>query len=215
MKRFICFATIVAGVVIGSGVAQAQFKMGGPALGGVWNPEVGAGGVYEVTTTNGKKATMEMAVVGKESVDGKEGYWFETSMKMPNGKEGEVSKVLFVRDGNEITIKRMIMQMPGQPPMDMSTMIHLQPQPADARSAADDLGPATVTTPAGTFACEHYKAKDGKSEMWIKAKTGPYGLIKSVSDTGTMMLIRVETDAKDKITGTPRPMGMGMPPHRP
>jgi len=211
MKRFFQVAIVFAAVVAVNGAAHAQFKMGGPTLGGVWNPEVGAGGVYEVTTTNGKKATMEMAVVGKESVDGKEGYWLETSMNMPNGKEGEVSKVLFVRDGNEITIKRMIMQMPGQPPMDMSTMIHLQPQPADARSTADDLGPATVTTPAGTFACEHYKAK---SEMWIKAKTGPYGLIKSVSDTGTMTLIRVETDAKDKITGTPQPMGMGMP-HRP
>jgi len=215
MKRFLQVAIVFAAVVAVNGAAHAQFKMGGPTLGGVWNPEVGAGGVYEVTTAQGKKTTMEIAVVGKELVDGKEGYWFETSMNMPNGKGETVSKVLFVRDGNEITIKRMVMQMPGRPPMDMSSMIHLPPQPVDARSTADDLGPATVTTPAGTFACEHYKSKDGKSEMWIKTKTGPYGLVKSVSDTGTMTLIRVETDAKDKITGTPQPMGMGMPPHRP
>jgi len=217
MKRFLQFAAVAAAFVVISGAAQAQFRTSGPALAGVWNPVIGSGGVYEVTPKNGKPATMEMAVVGKELVDGKEGYWFETSFKLPNGKGGTVSKVLFVREGNEIIFKRMIMQMPGRPPMDMSAMVAsmMHPQDADIRSTSDDLGPAIVTTPAGTFACEHYKTKDGKSEMWIKAKAGPYGLVKSVSDTGTMILTRVITDAKDKITGTPRPMQMGMPQRRP
>lgn len=218
MKRFLQIALAFFVFAVITGAAQAQFRMQGPSFAGVWNPEVGSGGVYEVQTKKGTTMTMEIAVVGKETVHGKQGYWMENDMKMPNGKGDMLSKTLIVRDGADIVFERMIMQMSGRPPMDMSAMIQrmMHSQPADIRTTATDLGPAVVTTPAGTFVCEHYKLKDGSGDYWIKAKTGPYGLVKSASTTGTMTLTRVVTDAKDKITGTPQvmnPMGMGRPPH--
>ena len=54
-----------------------------PAMRGIFNPVVGSGGQYEMTTEKGTKMVMEIAVVGKESVDGKEGYWFEMTMATP------------------------------------------------------------------------------------------------------------------------------------
>ena len=48
-----------------------------PTMRGILNPVVGLGAQYEITTPNGTKMVMEMAIVGKESVDGKDGYWFE------------------------------------------------------------------------------------------------------------------------------------------
>ena len=63
-------------------VASAQMfgRSQAPSWRGVWNPVVGAGGTYEVTKKDGTKTTMEMAIVGKESVDGKDGYWFEVTI---------------------------------------------------------------------------------------------------------------------------------------
>ena len=93
------------------------------------------------------------------------------------------------------------------------------PQTADIRNTSDDLGSDTVTTPAGTFSCEHYKQKDGSGEFWIKKNIGPFGLVKGINKDGsTTVLTKAVTDAKDKITGTPQPfnpMGMGGPPQRP
>ena len=72
------------------GFAGAQMGMhAGPAMRGIFNPVVGSGGQYEMTTEKGTKMVMEIAVVGKESVDGKEGYWFEMTLSTPNhGPDG-------------------------------------------------------------------------------------------------------------------------------
>ena len=70
------------------GFAGAQMGMhAGPAMRGIFNPVVGSGGQYEMTRT-GAKTVMEIAVVGKESVDGKDGYWFE--MTMANASMGQM-----------------------------------------------------------------------------------------------------------------------------
>ncbi len=221
MKRFLQFAAIAAAVLLISVAAQAQFRMRAPSLSGVWNPEVGAGAFYETQEKDGTKRTMEMAIVGKESVGGKDGVWFEISFTRPNGNGEMVMKSLFVEDGDMLTLKREVMQMPGRPPMEMPEMMLQQmsskPQTADIRNTSDDLGSDTVTTPAGTFSCEHYKAKDGSGEFWIKKNIGPFGLVKGINKDGaTTVLTKVVTDAKDKITGKPQPMGMGMggPPQR-
>ncbi|MGB7753628.1 MAG: hypothetical protein WCF88_18900, partial [Candidatus Acidiferrales bacterium] len=70
------------------GFAGAQMGMhAGPAMRGIFNPVVGSGGEYELTTDRGK-TVMEISVVGKESVDGKDGYWFE--MAIANASMGQV-----------------------------------------------------------------------------------------------------------------------------
>jgi hypothetical protein len=92
-------------------------------------------------------------------------------------------------------------------------------QPADIRKRAKDMGRETITTPAGSFSCEHLQGNDGKWDAWVANQVTPYGLVKLVwKDGGTMTLVRVETNATDKITGTPRvfnPMGMGAAGGRP
>jgi hypothetical protein len=189
------------------GFAGAQMGMhAGPAMRGIFNPVVGSGGEYELTTDRGK-TVMEISVVGKESVDGKDGYWFE--MAIANASMGQViSKSLTVLDGQDTVVSRMIMQMGNRPPMEMPTQMYkanAQKQSADIRDRAEDVGPETVTTPAGTFAAEHYKMKDGSGDAWVAPKAGPYGLVKFQGKDSTMVLTKVITDAKDKITGTPQP----------
>ena len=188
-------------------LAGAQMGMhAGPAMRGIFNPVVGSGGEYEMTTDKGK-TVMEISVVGKESVDGKDGYWFE--MAISNASMGQmISKSLTVLDGQDTVVSRMIMQMGSRPPMEMPTQMYkanAQKQSADIRDRADDVGSEAVTTPAGTFVTEHYKMKDGSGDAWVAPKAGPYGLVKFQGKDSTMVLTKVITDAKDKITGTPQP----------
>jgi hypothetical protein len=174
---------------------------------GILNPVVGSGGQYEITTPKGTKMVMEMAIVGKESVDGKYAYWFENSMS--NTPMGEmVTKALTVVDGQQTYVSRMIMQMPNRPPMEMPAQmlqVHGQKRSADVRTEAEDVGSESVTTPAGTFTTEHYKMKDGSGDVWVAEKAGPYGLVKFQGKDATMLLTKVITDGKDKITGSPQP----------
>lgn len=220
MKRSLKAAAVVFALAATAGAAHAQFRMRDPSLTGVWNPQVGSGAYYETQEKDGTKRTMGMAIVGKESAGGKEGYWLELSFSRPNDNGETIMKWLFVRDGDELTLEHAVMQMPGRPPMEFPDMLLQQmsskPQAADISKTSDDLGSDTVTTPAGTFTCEHYKQKNGSGEFWIKKNIGPFGLVKGIDKDGTAtVLTRVVTDAKDKITGTPQPMGMGGPPHQP
>jgi hypothetical protein len=190
-----------------SGRAQMGMGMRGvPTPRGFFNPIVGEGSEYDITTSQGQKNTMGIAIVGKESVNGKDGYWMEVTTA------GVVIKTLTVA-GDSLLSTRVIMQMPGRPPMEMpSQMMHMngnanqtQSPTTDIRASAEDVGSESVTVPAGTFACEHYRAKDGSGDTWISPKVSPLGVVKHQGKDSTMVLTKVMTDAKDKIVGAPQP----------
>jgi|SRR5271170_1069759 hypothetical protein len=206
-----CCGFVLAAMLPGSAGAQMGVHAG-PAMRGIFNPVVGSGGEYEMTSEKGTNTVMEIAVVGKESVDGKDGYWFE--MTIANTSMGQmISKSLTVLDGQDTVVSRMIMQMPNRPPMEMPMQMYkanAQKQSADIRDRAEDVGSETVSTPAGTFVTEHYKMKDGSGDAWVAPKAGPYGLVKSQGKDSSMVLTKVITDAKDKITGTPQPFNPTM-----
>jgi hypothetical protein len=78
-----------------------------------------------------------------------------------------------------------------------------QESKADMRTNAENLGTETVTTPAGTFSCQHWRSKKDGSEFWISDKVSPWKLVKMTGKDETMTLTRVISDAKTHITGTP------------
>jgi hypothetical protein len=208
MNRTTRFGVIAAVCLLLPMVASAQMfgRSQAPSWRGVWNPVVGAGGTYEVTKKDGTKTTMEMGIVGKESVNGKDGYWFEITIA-DTSMGTMIFKNLTVRDDQNMVTSKTIMQLPGKPPMEMPERMNQarDPQPADIRQLAEEVGPESVTTPAGTFNTTHYKMKDGSGDVWVADHAGPYGMVKFQGKDSSMMLIKVEQNAKDKITGTPVP----------
>jgi hypothetical protein len=202
--------------------ARAQMGMGRmPGLEGIFRPVVGAGAAYSVES-KGKKHEMEVAIVGKESVQGKDAYWMEFGMDSPEGGGKMYTKMLTTVSADNIVTERMIFQMPGKPPMEMSMQISRMgngnQKLADARKEMERVGTETITTPAGTFSCEHWRKKDGSTDVWLSEKVAPWGLVQMVSKDSTMTLERVLTDAKSKITGTPvkfNPMEMMRQPRDP
>jgi hypothetical protein len=154
-------------------------------------------------TDNG---TMEVDVVGKERVKGKDAFWIEITGGS-FGRAKWVMKVLTARDdASQPETLKWIVQAAGHPPIEMP--VTTQQQKHDVPSP-DDLGRETVAVPAGSFACRHYRLKGRSEETWVSEKVVPWGLVK---EQGTrkgraysMVLLRTVTGAKDKITDTPQP----------
>ncbi|MGD0958027.1 MAG: hypothetical protein ABR953_14540 [Candidatus Acidiferrales bacterium] len=209
MKNLKVFVGAACLLVVAA-TASAQMGMGMrqlPIPRGVFSPVVGSGAAYEITTSDGRKTNIEYAIVGKESVNGKDAYWMEwTTSGMGSGQM--VMKVLTAVGDSTIT-SRVIMQMPGRPPMEMPAQMtgrtNSQSVPADVRTSAEDVGSESITVPAGTFTCEHYRMKDGSGDTWVSTKVNPLGVVKHQGKDSTMVLTKVITDAKDKIVGTPQP----------
>jgi hypothetical protein len=189
--------------------AQMGFGSQVPTLSGIWRPVVGSGSIYEITR-EGKKTSMDFVVLGKEDQAGKTGYWVEMSVSDMRQGGDVLIKVLETVDGNSIIYSKWVMQMPGQQPMEMDpNMMNMggrrtiQTQSADFRDKAESVGSETITVPAGTFTCQHYRMKDGSGDAWISDKVSPWGLVKMQENERTTVLAKVITDAKDRITGTP------------
>jgi hypothetical protein len=187
----------------------AQFGPRTPQMSGIWHPVVGAGAAYQLTERDGSKKEMEMAVVGEEKVDGQDAYWIEMSFQDPRGGPGAM-KTLTVMGGPNPGAKRVIFQMRGQA---FEMPLNSPMMSGQAKGGGTDLskgggqlvGTETITTPAGTFECQHYRTADPPSDAWVSAKVSPWGLVKTQGKDSSMLLTRVITDAKTKITGPVQP----------
>jgi hypothetical protein len=196
-------ALSLVAILLMASPGPAQFGSRAGSIAGVFSPVVGQGAAYEMTTArDNKKQQMEIAITGKEEVAGKTAYWMEYSMTgMPQGMGA--SKVLMSVSGDQTVTMRMVARMNNEVvEMDMNLpMMQNRPKssPADVRHDAERVGTETITVPAGTFTCEHWRAKDGSGDFWISDKVRPLGLVKTVSKDTSLVLLKQITDAKTKL----------------
>src|ERR1700744_1581832 len=126
-----------------------------PNIADIFKPVVGQGSVY-LSTSEGKEGhEMEMTVVGKEMTPAGEAYWME--MAMPHAGDQKIySKMLMTKD---FQFSKVIFQMPGQSAMEMP----VSPSDKDRADMKSEMakytqvGTETITVPAGTFSCAHWK----------------------------------------------------------
>ena len=202
-----CIRWAVAFVMMGCATsAQAQMGMDyftRPAIAKVFHPNVGKGAVYQSTSTTGgdaKSSTIEIGIVGKESVEGKDAYWVETSLNGPKDQP-MVGKTLMLLDG-DVKIIKVVIQQAGQPAMEMPMMGG--PHQSKVNENLNDwhsVGTESITVPAGTYSCEHWKNDKNGSEIWTSDKVPSYGMVKEISKNHTMVLVKVLDNYQDKITG--------------
>jgi hypothetical protein len=200
---------VIATVALAVPLAAQMFGPRMPTLSGIWHPEVGSGAAYERIAGGSVKSQMEITIVGKEDVGGKTGYWMEMAFADQSKGGQMVMKTLMTVADDGISTVKSVMQMPGQPPMEMD-MASSPAARAQTKSNFDNIqqkaelvGTESITVPAGTFTCQHYHMKDGSGDGWISDKVSPWSLVKSQDKDSTMVLTKVITDAKDRITGTP------------
>lgn len=185
-------------------VPQAMAARGGPPGGapgfrGAWHPVVGSGAAYRLEQKGQPAMEMEIAVVGQEAG----GYWVETRMFAP---EEMISKALILPG----QVKRTIVKAAGQPAMELPAMSAPKVPETDIQQTAKLVGKETISTPAGSFSCEHYQSQEsgGTVDAWVAAQVSPYGLVKMNGPQTTMVLSKVITGAKSRITETPQKIEM-------
>ena len=225
MKKLV-LATALALATFGAASAAHAQRGGGmgiqsPAMTGIFHSSVGSGADYTWTRDDGTTNNFEMSLVGKESVNGADGFWLEVTMQ--GTQMGDItSKMLIVPSSTTTTISQMIVQIPGRGAMSMPMNMmggRGQQPPKDIRNDATMVGTESVTVPAGTFSCQHWQMNDKSGDAWITDSVAPYGLVKmtSTKDKTSMVLTKTLSNVQDKITGPVtdmsqmmRGMGAGM-----
>jgi len=208
---------VVAALLVAGPLLAQRGGMGmmPPAMNGLWNPVVGSGATYDMVGKDGKKQVITIAVVNKEETNGQTGYWMEYLINANGDEQPTVMQMFMVKDGASMSVPKIVIQPAGRGPMEISgAMMGMMagrggatpPTPkADFRDGAENVGTESVTTPAGTFECMHWRNKDG-ANVWISPKAGPWGLVKSTSADTSMTVVKVVTDAKSHVVGTPQSM---------
>jgi hypothetical protein len=205
MKRMqVVVLAAVACLCLASGAA-AQMGMNlfkKPNIADIFKPVVGNGGLYEMQHTGSQRppTQMEMTIVGKDTVDGQPGWWMEVALQEPKTGGMMYYKTLVT---NDFQMHKVVFQQPGQSAMEMpynpsqNAKTHMNEE-LDKWHA---VGSESITVPAGTFNCQHWKKDQGDGEAWISDKVSPMQLVKSVGSNETMVLLKVITGAADHITG--------------
>jgi len=205
MKRMQIVVLAAAGFLCVTSSVSAQLGMNifkKPNIADIFKPVVGSGGLYETQRTDTQKppTQMEMTIVGKEMVDGQQGYWME--MGHQAGKTGQVmyTKMLVT---NDFQFKKLVFQQPGQPAMEMpfSPNDQTKGHMTEEMEKWHQVGTESITVPAGTFSCVHWKKDGGVGDVWVSDKVTPMGMVKSINAGDTMVLLKVITGATDHITG--------------
>lgn len=187
-----------------------------PSMPGLQNPAVGSGAEY-IINSKGKEMDVATVVLGKEDVEGSAGYWMEQRVTSAELGGEMVMKSLTVVSGSQVGVKRMIIQRPGQPPMEMPAMMmsmmqsHQRPSSYSASGPSDRgelVGSETVTVPAGTFVCQHYRKteKDGPVDVWISTSVSPYAVVKMTGSDMSMELKKSLANETSHIKGEPQQM---------
>ena len=173
-----------------------------PAITKVFNPVVGRGAVYLDTDKDAKTArTTEIAIVGKDSFEGKEGFWMQVYSIDPQGK-AFVGKSLITP--GDFQFHRMIVQPPGQQAMEMPMNMNAARKQTMEDNLSDwhSVGTESISVPAGTFSCEHWHNDKNRSEIWTSEKVTPFGMVKEINaNGGGQVLSKILDNAADRITG--------------
>jgi hypothetical protein len=205
MKRPHVVLLVAAGCLCLAGNAAGQMGMNlfsKPNIADIFKPVVGSGAVYEMQSTDQKRvpSVIEMTIVGKELTPNGESYWMEVGHTA--GKDGGAmmySKMLMTKD---FQFTKIVFQQPGQPAMEMP----FNPG-ADKNRMKDEMakwhqvGSESITVPAGTFSCMHWKKDDGTDDVWTSDKVTPMAMVKQVGKNNSMVLTKIITGATDHITG--------------
>jgi hypothetical protein len=213
MKRMM--GALVSLLLLGSVPVVAQMGMEmfrRPAIMKVFHPVVGKGAQYQTTSTSGGTSRMEeLSLIGKDTVDGKDAYWLQ--MVNVDAKGDTVGgKALVTVD--DFQFHRMIMDVPGQGlmevPANMMMSAKNRQNVQDTMSAWQSVGSDTVTVPAGTFSCEHWRNDKDHEELWTSDKVVPFGMVKEISAKSQTVMVLVKTldNVQDRFSGPAKKFDM-------
>jgi hypothetical protein len=212
MKRRCLAIAFLATLLLAVASARAQMGMDlfkRPAITKVFHPVIGKGAVYVGTGKDGKiTRTTEIAIVGKDSFEIKEGFWMQIVSTDPQGKTFVGKSLITPAD---FQFHRMIIQPPGQQAIEISMDMNAarKEKMKDNLSEWHSVGTETITVPAGTFSCDHWRNDKAHAEIWTSDKVTPFGMVNEISSNGdTQVLSKILDNATDRFTGSAKQLDM-------
>ena len=207
MKRIHISLLAAAGCLFVTGSVAAQLgsmnPFSKPNITDIFKPVVGGGASYDMQKTDKSEEPrhMEMFIVGKELVDGQAGL---VDGNGPSGAQDRRNDVHEDAGHRRLSAEENGDAATGQgrhgnrhsPPMH-KTSSHMK----EELQKWHKVGMEPITVPAGTFLCQHWKKDSGVGDVWASDKITPMGMVKSVQEHETMVLVKVISGATDHITG--------------
>jgi hypothetical protein len=206
MKRMRITLLAAAGCLCITGSVAAQLgsmnPFSKPNIADIFKPVVGGGATYEMrhTDKSDEPRQMEMFIVGTETFEGQQGWWMEMGHQEHKTGEMQYMKMLVTADFQP---RKVIFQQPGKGAMEMAfpTDAKENNQMKEELNKWHKVGMEPITVPAGTFLCQHWKKDSGVGDVWASDKITPMGMVKSVQEHETMVLVKTINGATDHITG--------------
>jgi len=187
-------------------------------------PPMGAWVEYDFRG-QGQTGRSRMAVVGRETRNGRTLTWYEMSFEAA----GQAMTLQMLADGGfysamaEKKIEEIVIKAGLQPAMKFSgpmmervrSQMNVGSDPASQFGQgcqnAVRVGAESITVPAGTFDAVHYRLATGSNpgDAWI-VEGMPFGMVKWTGDLGESVILVGKGDgAKSSITETPIEMSGG------
>jgi len=186
-------------VVLTAGGARGQSIVSDVISGKLVKPEVGVYAWYELTDkVSSKKYFVRQAVVGKERVKLKSGFWVETEI-MPQVGYPAIYKMLLTGPASDPGNVHKILLKEGPGP---AQVVPVPPEEEKGKKkeaiSRKLLGKEKLKTPQGEIEAEHVEIvvkqdKDDpgvRTEVWLNEDVRPMGIVRMVSEEGELNLQR-------------------------
>jgi len=192
-------------ILIFTSGAYGQDIFGAVLNGSLVKPQVGAWAWYDLSNTEDKtNFVMRLAIVGKEKVKGKDGYWLEVQVVPSLGYETVYKLLLtgpasdpanihkmFVRDGVN---KVEEVPVAGQDSKPEEKKKGKKSETGNAKQGAQPdkslVGDEDVKTLEGNVGAQHFAMKedDKPVDVWLNDSISPMGVVQLKSESGTLVL---------------------------
>jgi len=186
MKR--C-ATTLAVVVLWCSLAGAQGFVGDLLSGKLVKPKVGQWVWYDLTdNVRGKHYVLRQAIVGKERVGRKTGYWVEFEV-VPEVGYRLIYKMLLTGPASDPDNIHRVLRKDGPEPVEEVAIEHRK-EPKPERPKRESKGMEEVETLSGPIRAEHYEVTKGSRtlDVWVNEDIKPSGIVRMRSREGEMLL---------------------------
>jgi len=171
--------------------AFAQGAVGDFLTGKLVAPEVGQWAWYDLTDEEtGAKFVVRQAIVGKEKVGRKTGYWVETEIMPTLGFPSMFKMLLTGPASDPANIHKMVRQQGTEPPELVPVPKPDDPGKAKPKPKRMTVGEEEVETLSGQISCEHAViiTGDRSVDVWTNKKVLPTGIVRMKSPEGELIL---------------------------
>lgn len=188
MRRVI---TLFALLGMCSASAGAQGVLGDVLAGKLVNPKVGQWAWYDLLDSEtGRKFLLRQAIVGKEKVGRKTGYWLEIEIAPEIGPAAIYKMLVTGPASNRKNIHKLIVKQGTNPPREIAIETALA-GPADSLEVTrESKGDVTLRTAKGELEAEHVLVTDGASkiQLWLNDDVRPMGIVQMKAPNGALYL---------------------------